>query len=172
MLPSRFSRNTSAWHLVYTKPRQEEIALLNLERQGYSCYLPRLHIEKVRHGKAQLIREAMFPRYLFVWLDTSDNGQSWAPIQSTVGVSTLVRFGAWPARVDDALIKWLRNREQAAPALPLFSSGDVVVITQGPFAGLEAIYHTTDAKRRILVLLEILSKPVSLRIDAAAVRKG
>ena len=29
----------------------------------------------------------MFARYLFVRLDTSDNGPSWAPIRSTLGVS-------------------------------------------------------------------------------------
>jgi transcriptional antiterminator RfaH len=32
--------NAPRWHVVYTKPRQEAIALTQLERQGYPCYLP------------------------------------------------------------------------------------------------------------------------------------
>jgi hypothetical protein len=39
---------TTAWYLVHTKPRQEDVALANLERQGYECYLPQLRIERNR----------------------------------------------------------------------------------------------------------------------------
>lgn len=156
---------------MLTKPRLEETALLNLERQGYPCYLPRLSVEKVRRGKAQVVREPMFPRYLFVQLDASGQGQSWSPIRSTLGVSTLVRFGAQPAKVDDALVELLRSREQAQPLQTLFQPGDAVVVTDGPFAGIEAIYQTADAERRSLILLEILSRPVVLKLETAAIRK-
>ncbi len=43
MLPAS---DTTAWYLIHTKPRQEHIALTNLERQGYTCYLPLLRVEK------------------------------------------------------------------------------------------------------------------------------
>ena len=36
------------WFLIHTKPRQEGIALENLERQGYPCYLPMLAAEELR----------------------------------------------------------------------------------------------------------------------------
>ena len=87
-------RGTTAWYLIHTKPRQEHIALTNLERQGYTCYLPLLRVEKIRRRKAEVVSEPMFARYLFVRLSTSDNAPSWAPIRSTLGVSQLVRFGA------------------------------------------------------------------------------
>lgn len=162
---------TLAWYLVHTKPRQEHIALTNLERQGYICYLPLMRIEKIRRRKAEVVCEPMFARYLFVYLDTSDNGPSWAPIHSTLGVSQLVRFGARPAKVDAQLVELLRSREQAQPTKQLFSPGDAVVITEGPFAGLEAAYQMTDAEQRAMVLLHILSKPVPVKIDAASLRK-
>ena len=38
------------WYLIYTKPRQEKVALQNLEQQGYQCYLPLLPKEKLRHA--------------------------------------------------------------------------------------------------------------------------
>ncbi len=163
---------TTAWYLVHTKPRQEDVALANLERQGYQCYLPQMRIERVRRRKAEVATEPMFPRYLFVRLDSSDQGKSWSPIRSTLGVSQLVHFGAHAAKVDDALVDLLRQREQALPAEATFTSGEPVVITDGPFAGLEAIYQTADAERRAFILLEILSKPVPMQIDAGRLRKA
>ena len=161
---------TTAWYLVHTKPRQEDVALANLERQGYECYLPQMRIERIRRRKAEIATEPMFPRYLFIRLDSSDQGKSWSPIRSTLGVSQLVHFGARAAKVDDALVELMRQREQAMPLDAMFHRGDSVVITDGPFAGLEAIYQTADAERRAFILLEILSKPVSMQIDSGRLR--
>jgi transcriptional antiterminator RfaH len=118
-----------------------------------------------------VVSEPLFARYLFVRLDTSDNGPSWAPIRSTLGVSQLVRFGTRPAKVDDHLVDLLRSRELTEPAEALFSQGDTVLITEGPFAGLEAAYQMADADQRAMVLLRILSQPVSVKIDTASLRK-
>jgi len=163
---------TTAWYLVHTKPRQEDVALANLQRQGYECYLPQMRIERIRRRKAEIATEPMFPRYLFIRLDSSDQGKSWSPIRSTLGVSQLVRFGARVAKVDDALVDLLRQREQAMPLDAMFHSGDSVVITDGPFAGIEAIYQTADADCRAFILLEILSKPVSMQLDPGRLRKA
>lgn len=154
-----------SWYLIHTKPRQEDTALANLERQGYRCYLPQLRIEKIRRRKAELVTEPMFARYLFIELDTGASAKSWSPIRSTVGVSQLVHFGSRPAKVDDLLVDLLRRREQASPTETLFQNGDTVLITDGPFAGIEATYQMADAERRSMVLLDILSKPVPMRID-------
>ncbi len=175
--PATFSTKSSAlstesWYLVHTKPRQEDVALANLQRQGYECYLPQMRIERIRRRKVEIATEPMFPRYLFIQLDSSDQGKSWSPIRSTLGVSQLVHFGARAAKVDDTLVELLRQREQAMPLDAMFHSGDSVVITDGPFAGIEAIYQTADADRRAFILLEILSKPVSMRIDTESLRRA
>lgn len=146
--------------------------MLNLERQGFQCYLPKLRIEKIRRRKAEVVTEPMFPRYLFVRLDLSGQGKSWSPIRSTLGVSQLVHFGTRAAKVDDQLVDLLRSREQARPTEARFQEGDAVVITDGPFAGIEAIYQTADAERRAMILLEILSKPVRVQIDSGRLRKA
>ena len=164
--------STLSWYLVHAKPRQEEVALANLQRQGYECYLPQMRIERVRRRKAEVATEPMFPRYLFIRLDSSDQGKSWSPIRSTLGVSQLVQFGARAAKVDDTLVDLLRQREQTLPTEAMFHSGDSVVIADGPFAGIDAIYQTVDAERRAFILLEILAKPVSMQIDTGRLRKA
>ena len=157
------------WYLIFTKPRQEARAQENLVRQGYECYLPLIGQEKLRRHKLVVVEEPLFPRYLFIRLDTSDSGQSWTPIRSTVGVSHMVRFGNEPAKVDEQLIAYLRGRERQAHQL--FTPGELVMVADGPFAGIEAIYQMPDAENRVLVLIEMLSKPVQMRIDPGCLRK-
>lgn len=160
-----------AWYLVLTKPRQEAKALLNLTQQGYLCYLPLCSVEKIRRGKAVLVSEPLFPRYLFIRLDSSQDGKSWTPIRSTLGVSTLVQFGGQPARAEDELIHALKEHEQASPCTTLFKPGELVRIADGPFAGLEAIYQCSEAEHRSIVLLELLHKRVRMQIETARLGK-
>ncbi len=164
-----------AWYLVHTKGRQEDTAITNLQRQNFRCYMPMLYVQKVRRGKPAVVAEPMFPSYVFVQLDTSENikGQSWSPIRSTLGVRDLVKFGGHPAKVDADLITALQGREQLQQSNPqaLFAAGDKVVITDGPFAGIEAIYQTADAEQRSMILLSMLNKPVAMRIEPGKLRK-
>jgi transcription elongation factor/antiterminator RfaH len=163
----------TAWHLVYTKARQEDTAITNLERQGFRCYMPMIYLQKVRRGKSTVISEPMFPSYVFTQLDISGNGQSWSPIRSTLGVRELVKFGGRPARVDAELINALRTRElrQQQDPQALFAPGDKVQIKDGPFVGIEAVYQTTDAEQRSMILISMLSKPVTMRIEPERLRK-
>jgi transcriptional antiterminator RfaH len=162
------------WYLIHTKPRQEKCALQNLEQQGYQCYLPILPAEKLRQGILVVADEPLFPRYLFIRLGQGDSAKSWAPIRSTKGVSRLVSFGVEPARVDDWLIELLRAQEAAVQGEPerLFKRGERVRLTEGAFAGVEGIYHMADSERRVMVLIELLSKPVTVTVDAASLRKA
>ena len=161
----------SSWYVVHTKPRQEIVALAQLERQGYSCYLPFIQAERIRRGKASIAPEPLFPRYLFIYLDSSQQAKSWSPIRSTVGVSNLVQFGQRTTKVDDSLIEALKAREQAIPTRELFQPGDTVTITAGPFASLDAIYQTSNAERRAMILIEILSKTIELQINSSSLIK-
>lgn len=162
------------WYLVHTKPRQEKCALRNLEQQGYQCYLPTLPSEKIRQGVLTVADEPLFPRYLFIRLGQGDSTKSWTPVRSTKGVSRLVSFGVEPAKVDNSLIDILRTKEMTLQAEPerLFKPGERVHLIENPFAGIEGIYQMADGERRVMVLIELLSKPVTVRVALASLRKA
>jgi len=155
------------WYVIHSKPRQEQRAMDNLTQQGFECYLPLFATEKIRHGTLKVIQEPLFARYLFIHLDGSQSGKSWAPIRSTIGVSRLVSFGGEPAKVEADLIEALRSYDaacQRAQPERLFHSGDPVQIKTGPFAGLPAIYQMSDGEGRAMVLIELLHKPCKLAV--------
>jgi transcriptional antiterminator RfaH len=163
------------WYLVFTKPRQELVALENLERQGYRCYLPQWQVEKKKRGRQAAawapVTEALFPRYLFIELDTGPTGPSWGPIRSTTGVTSLVRFGLHPAKAPAGLIDTLRVMEaqHAQSAVCPLVPGDLVSLREGPFAGLQAVYQCQDSNARITLLLEVMSRPVRVQVEAGTV---
>ncbi|MEQ8952588.1 MAG: transcription/translation regulatory transformer protein RfaH [Gammaproteobacteria bacterium] len=149
------------WYVLYTKPRQEHIAELNLQRQGYRVYFPRCEVIKRRKRLLTGLIEPFFPRYLFINLDkTRDN---WAPIRSTRGVCGIVRFEGVPKPVPTPLIDALKSNENPQQLQTLsrqtWSRGEEVEIEQGPFAGYSCIFQESRGIDRVVVLLNIVGKP-------------
>ncbi len=168
------NKNTDSmhWYVIHTKPRQEQRAKLNLEQQGYECYLPLCTIEKMQRQRLVVTEEPLFPRYLFIHLGSSDDDPSWVPICSTIGVTKLVKFGQKPAKISDHLIDILKTNDKVTiQPNKLFTPGEHLIITDGVFKGLEAIYQMDSGENRVMVLIEILNKPTILQLEAFQVRK-
>jgi transcriptional antiterminator RfaH len=161
------------WHLVYTKPKQEECALKNLEQQGYTSYLPMIPFEKLCNGTLNIAYKPLFPRYIFIHLNENNQTKGLSPINSTRGVSKLVSFGMGPAKINNALITSIMQQEAQAQAHPnrIFNQGDHVQVINGSLKGIEGIYHMTNSQSRIMVLIELLSKTVSIHIPPSNLKK-
>ncbi len=143
------------WYVVHTRPRQEERALENLTRQGYTAWMPWLEIEKIRRGRITKVIEPMFSRYLFIQLDHVNT--NWSPIRSTLGVSKLVTFGNQAAAVPDALVQTLRQ-SPAQDTKRILTKGDVVEFVQGPLKGMTGVFDQQDGDLRAMVLIELISQ--------------
>jgi transcriptional antiterminator RfaH len=162
------------WYLIHPKPRQETTALTNLERQGYTCYLPKISKTTGRGSNIRKAAEPMFPRYLFIQLNEGKadcNGHNWMPIRSTLGVDKLVQFGDNYPSLDNALIQTLQQRERDTPVQPVLKQGDTVQTLDEPFKDLEAIFHTADSDHRVIILMNFLNQRLPVRIDSGKVRK-
>ena len=155
------------WFLVYTKPQKERIALEQLQRQDYRSYLPLHKISRRIRGKRHCVEEPLFPRYLFVNLNTETD--NWSPIRSTIGVSHLVRFGLLTAKVSGDFVEFLQAKEQArlraVERVERFKKGDAVRIMQGPFAGYEAVFEQNKGTERAIVMLSIVNSFTQLKIE-------
>lgn len=149
------------WYLVHAKPRQESVARENLDRQNYQVYLPLARLYRKRGGRRVLVIEPLFPRYLFINLNTETD--NWAPIRSTVGVSSLVRFGLKPAVVPDDLVAYLQSRDDASGVQDLpppdLRLGQRVRFREGPMMGYEGIFVARTGNERVVVLMQLLGKP-------------
>ena len=91
------------WFLVRCKTKQEQRASFNLDNQSIASYYPLVDVVKVRRGKKQVVREALFPGYIFVYLDPSSILAS--KVKNTLGVCDYVRFSCKPQVVPDSLLR-------------------------------------------------------------------
>ena len=158
----------NAWYLIYTKPRQELLAQENLQRQGFSTYLPIIERKKKRQGRKVKSVEAFFPRYLFISLNkTTDD---WSLIRSTIGVANLVRFSQYPVTVPETLISQLvlnenpdtGMHEEAAKMLV----GKRVRIKDGALSGYEGVFEANSGDERVIILLNVMGNQSQVKVDS------
>jgi transcriptional antiterminator RfaH len=155
------------WYVVHTKARQEQPACENLLRQGYAVYLPRIKVIKRIRGMQQPQLEPLFPRYIF--LQPSSAAQSLAPVRSTLGVATIVRFGQEPAQLRNDTLQNIRtfeaqrNAAKDADISPL-QPGKRVRVADGPFAGLEGLISSVS-KQRVMVLMQLLGLDTQVSVS-------
>ena len=155
------------WYVAHTKPRQERVALENLVRQGYCAYLPHLKVLKHWRGLPQIAFEPLFPRYLFFQPGRAE--QSIAPVRSTLGVTSVVRFGGVPAVLQPGTLESIRDFESRQHAadfseLSALQPGKTVVVTSGPLAGLEGLVAMVS-KQRVIVLMRLLGEETKVRLS-------
>ena len=147
------------WYLIYTKPHKEPLVNRQLADCGVDVYFPTLQFDRGYHRGTRL--EPFFPHYVFVQLDMMSN---WGGnLQWLVGVRTVVHFAGKPAIVPEAVIDALRQRLQPYEDKVLrrgewlFKPGQRVLITNGPFKGLEAVFQQgLNGAERVQILLQIL----------------
>lgn len=147
------------WYVVHTKARQEVLAAGLLEQRLAAVVL----LPQVRQRTRGQMRSApLFPGYLFVALDLAETEAS--AVNNTPGVIRLVAFGGVPKPVPGRVIEALRARLaelEAQGGLPQhpFHAGDRVRLTEGPLAGLEAVFvGPMRPAERVRVLLEFLGQ--------------
>ena len=166
-MPLPEKNSTADWYLAYTKPRQEEIAKINLEQQGFEAYLPLYKkFKKTEQGPIGIF-EPMFPRYIF--FRPANPGQSISTVRSTKGITTLVRFGFEPAVIDEDLLRRIRQLEEDrnhATLLELsnLKAGQAVRIKHAALGGVEGLIQSVSSKR-VAVLLEILGRPAVVQLE-------
>ena len=163
------------WFAVYTKPRQERVALENLERQGFSCFLPMAINPYQRRSEKNKRIEPLVPRYLF--LNAIADQQSLGPVRSTRGVATLVRFGKEIARLPNQVIDLITQRCDPETGLVQLDPvpvepGDRVKVFDGPMAGLEGIFKERKGEKRALLLATLLGTESTIEVDALMLQRA
>lgn len=164
--------STKRWYVAQTQPNAESKAVAHLNRQGFVTYLPR-YLKKRRHARrVDTVAAPLFPRYLFVEIDTS--AQRWRSIYSTVGVSQLISNGDAPTPVADEVVAILRQREEANGLIkldlrPTYAVGDKLRVLDGVFYDCLGLYDGMADRDRVAILLDLMGRKVRVVVDADGV---
>lgn len=144
------------WYVVQYKPNQGKRALANLGNQGISCFFPQIYVDKFSHGKRVQRHEALFPGYMFVELGCDD--PAWSKVRSTRGVQKVVGFSGTPLPIENSVIEQVKEGLAALGEQPSIRAGDKVIVSDGPFKGLPAVFGSFDGEQRAMVLVRFMQQ--------------
>ena len=159
------------WYVVYTKPHREETAQFHLQRKGLDTFFPRLRLPYGRRNRRHII--PLFPNYIFAQLRVPDD---YSVVRWSPGVNHLVGCDGTPTPLDGTVVEFLRQKSAPDGILPArvrLTVGSGVRIVSGPFEGLVGIIENPpDARGRVKVLMQLLSRQVRVEVPVDAVDGG
>ncbi len=161
------------WWVVQTKPQGEALAIEHLHEQNFTTYCPMYQKEVIRNRRAKVTTVPLFARYVFV-LANQVAQQTAHTIRCTRGVSQLLKVGEQPTLVKASVIDEIKalETEHLSQVKPHFTCNDKVVISEGIYQGMEAIYQMDKGLERAEVLLNLLQRDTQLTLDKTQLRKS
>ena len=152
-----------SWYIAKSKPQKEATIVNFLSQCGVQVFWPKVVFPGVYGAKSQ----SLFPTYLFCYVDPES--VIWPKVRWAPGMSYFLSCDGKPAPVPDALVDYLRLRVSQSNDLGRFrrlSHGDRVVITGGPFTGLEGIFQRyMGAKQRCMIFLEVVGRLTNVELS-------
>ena len=166
------------WYVVHTYAGYENkvkadletrVASMNMEEQIYEVVIPMEEVVEVKGGKKQTVQRKVFPGYLLVRMELSDD--SWYVVRNTPGVTGFVGSGTKPIPLSEREVdKILKRKGEAEKPRPKaeWQTNDPVRVTTGPFANFQGVISEVDDERqKVKVLVNIFGRetPVELSYD-------
>ena len=152
---------------------ESRITSLNMEDFIYQIEVPTRPETQIKNGKRQVVQQKVFPGYLLVRMDLTD--ESWSTVRNTPGVTGFVGATSRPSPLSvDEVAKILaedapaERRAKEAPKVVDFTVGESVTVMDGPFATLPASISEINAdsqKLKVLVTIFGRETPVELAFN-------
>ncbi len=156
------------WFCLKTKPRQEAVAVRNLQSiGGIQIVFPRVRRTRRGHHENKLVIEPLFPGYLFASFNPSEVQTS---VRGCRGVQQLVSRGNEAVLVDPSVISELQALGPEAIVTLVDEAlevGTKVRVIRGIFEGTEGeVLRLQNPQARIAVLLNLLGsdQPVMMPV--------
>jgi transcription antitermination factor NusG len=158
------------WFVARVLPHRETTAQLNLDRQGFRSFFPRVR-RTIRHARTlRNVLAPLFPGYTFVILDLASH--RWRSVNSTIGVASLIMGAEQPTSVPPGIVEALVAASESSGVVRLdrdLEIGQRLRILSGPFAETLCRLVHLDDRGRVRVLLEFMGAEVAAQLDRSAV---
>jgi transcriptional antiterminator NusG len=165
------------WYVVHAysgyenyvkKTLQEYVDRAGLQAQFSEILVPSEEVVEIRDGKKRKSERKFFPGYVLVHMDMDDT--TWHLVRSVPRVMGFIGGTPdKPAPITEREANQILQRMEEGSDRPrpkvLFEPGEVVRVTNGPFADFEAVVEEVDYdknKLRVSVLIFGRSTPVEL----------
>lgn len=164
------SRDSKFWFALYTKPRQEFKAALQIENISVEHYLPTITSVKKWKDRKKKITEPLFRGYIFIHANEGER-------QRAVSQNSIVRtifFDGRPSVIPEWQIENLKKMLSENPEIFVsdrIELGAKVKIADGPFKDIIGIVKEEQENRWLAVSIDLIRCSVMVRLPKESVIK-
>ncbi len=155
---------------------REHIKLHNMEELFGEVMVPTEEVVEIRGGQRRKSERKFFPGYVLVQMVMND--ASWHLVRSVPRVMGFIGGTSdRPAPISDKEVDAIMNRLQQVGDKPrpktLFEPGEMVRVSDGPFADFNGVVEEVDyEKSRLKVSVSIFGRATPVELDFAQVEKA
>ena len=170
------------WYAVHTYSGYEDAVARNLKQRVDSFGMGELIFDvvvpvekkiKIKNGKRKVVEEKIFPGYVLVEMDVTDD--SWYVVRNTPNVTGFIGTGTNPTPLSEAEVASLLKRKGGDEKMEVeidLVEGMAVRIGDGPFKGFEGkVIEVDGARGKVKVLVSMFGRETPLELDFTQVKK-
>ena len=163
---AKLYKMSNNWRVIYVASRREKKVHKLLERDGTECFLPLIMVKRQWSDRVKQIEIPLFNGYVFVKCTDLNRDV----ILQSPGVIKLLNYNGADARVSDLTISSLKLAiEKGHTFLNTqevdFKVGNRVIVTAGPFTGVEGRVVSYKNNNYVLIELEAIGKQICIKIE-------
>lgn len=153
----------------------QRIADSDLRDRFGDVLMPCEDVVEIRHGKKRQTTRKLFPGYILVNMDMTD--ETWHLVNSVPKVKGFIGGNHdKPTPLPDAEVRLILQRIEAGAKKPkpkvLFEAGEMVRVTDGPFNDFNAVVEEVSyEKNKLLVSVQIFGRSTPVELGFGQVEK-
>ena len=162
----------SNWYAIYTMPKAEKKVFERMDKLGINVYLPLISTMRKWSDRKKKVTVPLISSFVFV----KEEEKNLIKLYDVQGVCGILKYLKKPAIIKENEIenlKILLNESEDCLVFNeiAFMEGEEVVVTKGPFKGLEAICILLKGKHRIIVGISAIGNWIEVNIPISFVQK-
>jgi transcription termination/antitermination protein NusG len=157
------------WFALWTRSRHEKTVRDQLLGRDIETFLPTINRWSRWKDRKKQIEWPLFPGYCFARFLPSAS----LPVLKCVGVVSIISVEGRPAPIPDVEIESVRRlveSELRYDPCPLIREGMLVEVIHGPLQGVVGRLVRKGPHSRLVLSVDLISRGVSVEVDAADVR--
>jgi transcriptional antiterminator NusG len=142
------------------------------DRELFQILIPTEQELSTRAGKRVLVNKKVFPGYILVQMELTDD--AYKLVKSTSGVTGFVQSGNRPVPLEDFEVRRIMQNLETSKEVPkaVFGKNDVVRVVEGPFSDytgkIEEVYPDRE---RLKVLNNIFGRETPVELEFTQVER-
>ena len=166
---SRCQKCDGTWYAAHVRSKHENLVTKELSAKSITHYLPLIEKLKKWSDRRVLLKEPLFPGYIFVNIPYEKR----LPVLETRGVVQLVGSNGtpWPIPSEEieSIHKALLSNLKYDP-YPYLNVGKEVCVMRGPLQGCQGILVEKNKKYRLVLSIHLIGQSIGVEINATDIK--